>query len=78
MNKENILMDRTFDAACMKKAGEVDFSNMIMNRLKAKYPNDLDRINQLYEFYCSTSGEYFDVRIKYMLEHKDRLKLRYK
>lgn len=78
MEKDELFMDRTFDAACMLKAGDKEWANMIITRLKSNHPNSIERIDQLYEFYQKMSGDYFDARIKYMLEHRNSIKLKFK
>lgn len=78
-NKDNIFMDRTFDAACLMKANEKEWALAIIKKLVATYPDDLPRIKQLFGFYGSMPNcDMFTSRTKYMLEHRDSLKLRYK
>lgn len=79
MSKENIFYDRTFDASCMKRAGEDEWANQIITRLKSNYPNDVKAIDALYNGYLSLPfADYIKYRMDYMLEHKGKLKLRYK
>lgn len=75
--ESNILMDRTFDASCVKRAGETDWANQIITRLKANFPSDI--VDKYYQFYLSCQyADYIEYRMKYMLEHRNTLKLRYK
>lgn len=79
MNTEDILYDRTFDASCMTRAGENEWAEQILTRLKSNYPQLASNINTLYEGYLSLPmADYIQYRMDYMLEHKDTIKLRYK
>jgi len=74
-----ILYDRTFDAACMKRAGEDEWASQIMTRLRANNPKYLEQIDMLYHGYLTLpDAEYIEYRTKYMLENKNTLKLRFK
>lgn len=73
----NVIMDRTFDASCVKRAGETEWANQILTRLKANYPSDV--IDTYYNFYINCPyADYIEYRMKYMLEHKSTLILKYK
>lgn len=78
--QKNILMDRTFDAACLNVKGEVDWANQIIERLKGNYNGIEDYVNQMYEFYVNmvSTNNTFLSRADYMIEHKDTLKLMYR
>lgn len=77
--KDDIFMDRTFDAACLMRANEKEWALEIIKKLVSLYPSDLARINQLFGFYGSLpDSDMFTSRTQYMLEHKDTIKLNYK
>lgn len=72
-------MDRTFDASCMTRAGETEWAEQILTRLKATYPQLSGNIDTLYNGYLSfPMAEYIQYRMDYMLTHKGTMKLRYK
>jgi len=73
-----ILMDRTFDAICAKRAGLNELHDMILSRLKANYPDLKEYIQQLYDLYDGFLDEITEPRSQYLKEHRDCLKLRYK
>jgi hypothetical protein len=75
----NIIYDRTFDASCMKRAGEDEWAEKIIARLKANHPEFTAQIDTLYNGYLSfPMADYIKCRMDYMLEHRDTIKLRYK
>lgn len=77
--KFDILMDRTFDASCMKRIGEDEWASQIITKLKLTYPKDLGLINSYYDFYLKCpDAEYIQYRQQYMIENRNKLKLRYK
>lgn len=73
-------MDRTFDAACLTVKNETEWSSQILTRLRNGYPDYIDRINQLYEFYVTmvSNNDKFLSRADYMIENRGKLKLRFK
>ena len=75
--QKNRMMDRSFDAACLKVKGEEEWSNQIMERLKATYPGKLDYIQKMYEFYVNmvSANNDFLSRADYMIEHRNTLRL---
>lgn len=75
----NIIYDRTFDASCMKRAGEDEWASQILLRLKSNYPGMVNGIDTLYNGYLSLPmADYIQYRMDYMLEHKNTIRLRYK
>lgn len=75
----NIIYDRTFDASCVKRAGEEGWAEQILTRLKGNYPNETEIIDHLYNGYLSLPMAYYiKSRQDYMLQHKKTLKLRYR
>lgn len=79
-NTQEIVMDRAFDAACLKVKGEEEWSNQILTRLKATHPENKEYIENLFNFYVNmvSSNTTFLVRADYMIEHKNNLKLKYR
>ena len=76
---KNVIYDRTFDAACMKRAGEDEWASQIITRLKSANPMLQEAINTLYNGYLSLpDAEYIQYRTNYMLENKETIKLRFK
>ena len=79
MDVQDIILDRTFDASCMTRAGEAEWSNQILTRLKATYPQFSESIEYTYNGYLSLPmAEYIQYRMDYMIEHKGKLRLRYR
>ena len=79
MSTKDILMDRTFDSACLKAKGETEWADKIITRLKGKHPEYTDYINRLVEFYTDmvTANTSFLTRADYMIENKNKIKLRF-
>lgn len=76
---KNVIYDRTFDAACMKRAGEDEWASQIMTRLRANNPKYLEQIDMMYHGYLNLpDADYIEYRKNYMLENKNTLKLRFK
>lgn len=76
---KNVIYDRTFDAACMKRAGEEEWASQIITRLKNSNPELSAQIDGLYNGYLSLpDAEYIQYRTKFMLDHKETIKLKYK
>ena len=76
---KNVIYDRTFDASCMERAGEIDWAKKIILRLKAANPGQEAVIDYIYNGYLSLPyAEYIAARTEYMLEHKDTMRLRFK
>lgn len=76
---QNLIFDRTFDASCVKRAGDEEWATQILNRLKATHPAYTEYIDRCYMFYCGLpNSEMFTYRIEYMTNNKSKLKLRYK
>ena len=75
----NRAIDRTFDAACLKVKGETEWAETILNRIKSKYPADEAAIELLYDKYVVmvTNNPTFLSRAEYMIENRDKLRLRY-
>ena len=79
MKTSDIIFDRTFDASCMTRAGEKEWAEQILTRLKANNPEWISFIDTAYNGYLGLPmGEYIKVRTDYMLEHKETIRLRYK
>lgn len=79
MDIRDIIYDRAFDASCMTRAGETEWADKILLRLKSTYPELSDNITQVYNGYLSLPfADYIEYRMNYMLEHRDTLRLRYK
>lgn len=75
----NVIIDRTFDASCMKRAGEDEWAEQIINRLKANNPSLTKEIDSMYNGYLSLPyADYIQVRTDYMLEHRGTIKLKFK
>lgn len=79
MKIQDILMDRTFDAACLTKKNEEEWANQIITRLLVNHPEQKEYINNLYEFYLNMVEQNTDflVRADYMIENKNKLRLRF-
>lgn len=79
MDIQGIILDRTFDASCMTRAEETEWAEQILTRLKVTYPHLSEIIDNTYNGYLSLPmAEYIQYRMDYMLEHKGKMKLRYK
>ena len=79
MKTSDIILDRTFDASCMTRAGENEWAEKILTRLKVNHPELKEHIERTYEGYLSLPmAEYIQYRMDYMLEHKDTIRLRYR
>lgn len=79
MTKQDILMDRTFDAACLRVKGDTEWSNQIILRLKSNHPESVEQINKMVEFYTNMVSNNADFlsRADYMIEHKGKMRLRF-
>ena len=77
---QGIVMDRAFDAACLKVKGEVEWAEQILTRLKNTHPENEEYIEKLHNFYVDmvSTNTTFLVRADYMIEHKNNLRLQYK
>lgn len=77
--QQNRMMDRAFDAACLKVKGEEEWSNQIMTRLKATYPEQKEYLGTMFDFYVNMvkNNEDFLERADYMIEHKKTIRLSY-
>lgn len=73
------MMDRAFDAACLKVKGEEEWSNQIMTRLKVTYPERTEYLGNMYDFYINmvSNNKDFLARADYMIEHKKTIRLSY-
>lgn len=73
------MMDRAFDAACLKVKGEEEWSNQIMTRLKITYPEQKEYLGNMYDFYINmvSNNKDFLERADYMIEHKKTIRLVY-
>lgn len=78
MDTLSIIQDRTFDAECAKRAGLIDLHDQILARLNGLYPELKDYIKQAMEVYGKVGDFLTEPRSKYLKEHKDRLRLRYR
>lgn len=75
----NVIYDRTFDAACMKRAGEDEWASQILTRLRANNPKYLEQIDIMYQGYLNLpDADYIEYRKNYLLENKKTLKLRFR
>ena len=75
--QKNRMMDRSFDAACLMVKGEGEWSNQIMERLKATYPELSGYLQNMYEFYVNmvSANNDFLSRADYMIEHRSTIRL---
>lgn len=73
------MMDRAFDAACLKVKGEDEWSKQIMTRLKATYPGLVKYLGDMYDFYVNmvSNNKDFLSRADYMIENKKTIRLYY-
>lgn len=73
------MMDRAFDAACLKVKGEDEWSKQIMTRLKATYPGLVEYLGKMYDFYVNmvSNNKDFLSRADYMIENKKTIRLYY-
>ena len=77
---QGIMIDRIFDAACLKVKGEEEWSEEIIEKLKKIYPEYEETIDKIFNIYIKTTRTYtaFSKRADYMIEHKNNLKLKYR
>lgn len=76
---KDVIYNRTFDASCMKRAGEDEWAEQIINRLKANNPSLTNEIDSMYNGYLSLPyADYIQVRTDYMLQHKGTMKLKFR
>jgi hypothetical protein len=81
MKTEEIIMDRAFDAACLILKGETDWANQIMERLKSNYPQNTEYIDGVYKLYIdagTNNPDFVSSRGEYMINNKNKIKLRFK
>ena len=78
--KQEILIDRVFDAACVSIV-DPEWSKQILNRVISNSPENANYANNLFNFYKTQVGlnlDYCASRRDYMIQNKEKLKLRFK
>lgn len=74
----NVIMDRAFDVVCARRSGLPALADEILERLKAAHPDRLFHIDQAISIYSGVKADLTDSRGAWLMEHKDKLKLKYK
>ena len=79
MSKQEIVMDRAFDAACLIVSGDEEWGNEILARLKKENPENIKYIEGLMTLYTNmvSNNKTFLSRADYMHEHKGKLRLKF-
>lgn len=81
MKVQDLILDRSFDAACLMVKGETEWSDQILKRLKANNKEYSDYIDEVFAFYVNAgthNPDFINSRAEYMLNNKNNLKLRFK
>lgn len=74
----NVIMDRAFDVVCARRAGLPALADEILDKLKKAHPERLFHIDQAISIYNGVKKDLTDARGAWLVEHKDKLKLKYK